>query len=955
MTRILVIDPNPASATSIGDVIRTAGYDVYQVAGMGNHLPAIRQFSPDLILMAGDPEDATNAELISALRADRVLSAVVVVSLLSATEGALNSGDQAGVNGVITLPFTETELLLRIADFIQLKRLQDQLRASEQRIDQLVECNNDGVLIVAEDGQILLANSVAARLFCKTRLQMRDELFAFPLARGAVTEIELCDSDGQQTPLEMRVTETTWHDQSVWLVTLRDNSVRLQETQVLDDINRVHDRVFKVAADVTAHSGLEFFQQLAENLNKALGSCSAVVSRLLSGEPPRARTLSVVSGGRVLNNYDYAIAHSPCSLIMRDGHCFIPRDLAQAFPAARWLNASGYVGRRLDNSMGQPVGFLFAAFTYPLEDQELVSNSLQIFASMASAEIERLNTDVRMRDQASLLDKAQDAIMVLGIDQRVLYWNKSAERLYGWSADEAFGQVLEKLVSDDQDHFANTLIRVLSTGSYNGEGVYRHRNGSTLEVEERWSLVRDDDDRPQSILLINTDITQRKAAEREIENLAFYDHLTNLPNRRLLIDRLQQSLAVSKRSGEIGVLCFLDLDDFKSLNDTMGHDLGDLLLQQVARRLQSTVRESDTVARLGGDEFVIMLPSIDSNPTYAAGVASAISHKLLTQFQQPFILGKQEVFITPSIGITFFDAQSSSVDQLLKQADLAMYESKEAGRNTVSFFDDDMESAVAERVKNEKELRFAIENDQFCLHYQPQVNHQGRVFGAEALVRWEHPERGMVSPAQFIPLAEETGLILPLGRQIMTEACRQLVQWSKHKHTESLVLAVNVSARQFRHPEFVADVLGVIDQTGANPARLKLELTESMLLNDMELVIERMSALRERGISFSLDDFGTGYSSLFYLKHLPLDQLKIDQSFVRDILTDANDAVIALTVIRLGHSMGLAVIAEGVEYAEQMQMLQSYGCLEYQGYHFSRPMPIAQFDTFLKETDPHGT
>ena len=449
-------------------------------------------------------------------------------------------------------------------------------------------------------------------------------------------------------------------------------------------------------------------------------------------------------------------------------------------------------------------------------------------------------------------------------------------------------------------------------------------------------------------MALATYFTERKQAEKEINDLAFYDPLTRLPNRRLLLDRIGKAFASSARSGKRGALLFIDLDNFKTLNDTLGHDIGDLLLQQVAQRLISSLREVDTVARLGGDEFVVMLEGLSEQATEAAAQTKFIGEKILATIERPYQLAAREYHSTASIGANPFSGHQQAKDDLLKQADIAMYQAKKAGRNTLRFFDPQMQSAINSRAALEGELRKALENRQFHLHYQIQVDSSLRPLGAEALIRWLHPERGLVSPVQFIPLAEETGLIIPIGQWVLETACAQLKAWQQEAHTRDLVLAVNVSAKQFRQSDFVALVQATVQRHAINPSRLKLELTESMLLANIEDTIATMNALNEIGILLSLDDFGTGYSSLQYLKRLPLDQLKIDQSFVRDIGTDSNDVAIVRTIIAMAQSLNLAVIAEGVETEEQRQLLFDNGCIHYQGYLFGKPLPIAQFEALVK-------
>ncbi|NMM21380.1 MAG: EAL domain-containing protein [Rhodoferax sp.] len=480
---------------------------------------------------------------------------------------------------------------------------------------------------------------------------------------------------------------------------------------------------------------------------------------------------------------------------------------------------------------------------------------------------------------------------------------------------------------------------------------YRIRCG-----DDQWKWVlsrgmvveRNADDLPLRIIGTITDISDRKLAEEKIEELAFFDSLPHLPNRTLLMDRLKQAMTVGNRTGTCGAVLFIDLDHFKTLNDTLGHDKGDLLLQQVAQRLAVCVREGDTVARLGGDEFVVVLGSLDESAQEAATQTEVVGEKTLTSLSQIYRLGDIDHRSTASIGATLFCGHQSSIDDLLKQADLAMYKAKETGRNAVRFFDPAMQTAVIERSILESGLRRAIQENQLVLHYQAQVVGEGRVTGAEVLVRWQHPERGLVPPAEFIPLAEETGLILPLGHWVLESACSQLALWAGQPDLALLTVAVNVRVQQFRESGFVAKVLAVLSQTGANPNRLKLELTESLLVDNVEDIIEKMHLLKARGVGFSLDDFGTGYSSLSYLKQLPLDQLKIDQTFVRDVLVDPNDAAIAKTIVALAQSLGLGVIAEGVETQAQRDFLAKAGCYAYQGYFFSRPLPLDGFEEFAR-------
>jgi len=453
---------------------------------------------------------------------------------------------------------------------------------------------------------------------------------------------------------------------------------------------------------------------------------------------------------------------------------------------------------------------------------------------------------------------------------------------------------------------------------------------------------------PGVLRVVLTDVTERKAAEKEIKYLTCYDPLTHLPNRRLLLERLHHALARCARRQRQGALLFVDLDNFKNLNDTLGHDKGDLLLQQAAQRLAACVGDGDTVARPGGDEFIVMLEDLGQDVREGALRVETLGARIQDALGRTYGLGGYEFHCTPSIGVALFGARQETVDDVMRQAELALYPAKGAGRNAVRFFDQEMQAAVSAQVARENDLRHAIGGPQFVLHYQAQVDAGGRCRGVEALLRWEHPQGGMVSPAEFIPLAEASGLILPLGRWVLEAACRQLAVWATRPGMAHLAVAVNISPLQFRHADFVEHVVKTLRDTGANPQRLKLEMTESLLVSNVEDTIDKMNVLKKMGVGFSLDDFGTGYSSLSYLSRLPLDQLKIDRSFVKNIESNDNDAVICAATISLAHSLKLKVVAEGVETNAQRYFLNTvHHCDLLQGYLFSRPLPPAEFEAFL--------
>jgi diguanylate cyclase (GGDEF)-like protein/PAS domain S-box-containing protein len=553
-----------------------------------------------------------------------------------------------------------------------------------------------------------------------------------------------------------------------------------------------------------------------------------------------------------------------------------------------------------------------------------------------------------LRIAATAFDAQQGMLITdrLGVILRV---NPSFTLTTGYTEAEAVGQSPRLLSSDRHpaEFWAAMWQSLHTVGSWQAEVWNKRKNG---EIYADWVIinaVRDAQGEVTHFVGTLTDISQRKEAEGKIIRLAFYDPLTNLPNRRLMQDRLHQAISASQRNQSCGALLCLDLDNFKLLNDSVGHDVGDLLLQKIALRLTENIRDCDTAARFGGDTFLIMLEDLGADPVLAAAKAELIAQKLLDLLRQPHPLPDQAYQGSVSMGITLFGAQEDTADTLIKHVELAMYQAKAAGRNTLRFFDPQMQAVVSARAALELSLRGALGQNQFLLHYQAQVDQDGQVIGVEALLRWQDPRRGLVPPAEFIPLAEETGLIMPLGLWVLETACQQLVLWADRAELAHLSVAVNVSALQFRQSDFAEQVLAVLARTGARADRLKLELTESLLVSNVDDVVAKMKVLKASGVGFSLDDFGTGYSSLSYLKRLPLDQLKIDQGFVRNLLLDADDAAIAKMIIALADSLDLEVIAEGVETAAQLEYLAGLGCRRFQGYLFSQALPVQSFEAFV--------
>ncbi len=571
---------------------------------------------------------------------------------------------------------------------------------------------------------------------------------------------------------------------------------------------------------------------------------------------------------------------------------------------------------------------------------------LMRIANRSITERKRIEQELRI---AATAFETQDGMMITDRDKVILRVNRAFTESSGYGAEEVIGKSPQFFRSGYHEpaFYEDLWCQTKRQGYWRGEMYVRHKSGAVYPIWCSLAVVRGTDGTITNYVGTVSDMSRRKAAEKEIMELAFYDSLTKLGNRRLLMDRLQQALTVSRRTGGRGALLFIDLDNFKMLNDSAGHEIGDLLLQQVAKRLTNCAREGDTVARLGGDEFVVILTDLGPQIEHAARLAELIGERIRAALNAPYVLADQVHYSSPSIGATLFHAEHETVAELLRRADLAMYQAKAAGRNALCFFDPAMQRAITERAELESAMRLSLQRKEFVLHYQPQVCSDGKLIGAEALIRWQHPQRGLLAPCEFIPMAEDSGLIIPMGLQVLEMACQQLMEWSARSDLCNFTISVNVSARQLHQRDFVEQVLATLDRTGADPKRLKLELTESLLLDAVEDTIAKMTALRAHGVGFSLDDFGTGYSSLSYLKRLPLDQLKIDQSFVRSVLVDPNDAAIAQMIVALGQSMRLNVIAEGVETEEQRIFLSGCGCHAYQGYLFGRPMAPRSFETYL--------
>ena len=855
-------------------------------------------------------------------------------------------------------------VILVFHDVTEAYRLHDNLRRSEMLLKHHIDNTPLAAIVWDRQGKVVQWNGAAERMFGYTAQQAIGRhaealiLRASAPRAGAFPGVEtlLLQSDlGQVSEAFTRTGRTLyceWHhtpllDESGKLLGVASLAQDVTEQQLMTRLLQ------NIAQEAGTSSGQAFFQALAGQLASGLQVELVFVGELVD-QGTQLSTLAVNWRGQVSENFRLVLDGSPAREVMQESKCLISRQVCQHYPNDTLLSkvgAESYVGTVFHDAAGKPIGLLAMIDRKPLQYAETFASLFSIAAVRCGAEWRRMQTEKELR-LAAIAFETHEAILITDRQGNIIRVNRAFTEITGYSAAEAIGRNPSFLGSGlhGRDYFEDFWSDLLSQGAWQGELWNRRKNGEVYPQLQSVTAVKDERGELTHFVAVFMDISEQKKAEEEIQRLAFYDTLTGLPNRRMLMDRLRQELAAASRQDTHGALLFLDLDHFKTINDALGHSVGDMLLQQVAKRLSSMLRTEDTVARLGGDEFVVLLPELDKNPETAANLARGVAEKLRGALCEGYDLQGREYHASGSLGITLFPQSGNDPEQLLKQADTAMYRAKAAGRNEIRYYLPEMQAAADTRLTLQKDLRRALSGQQFMLNFQPQFNARRELIGAEVLVRWQHPQRGVVSPAEFIPVAEETGLIVELGNWVLREACRVFTQWLlAYSVASGVKISVNVSPRQFHQPDFVERVLNILRETGMDSARLMLELTEGIVVEHIADTIEKMRALKARGLHFSIDDFGTGYSSLTYLKQLPIDELKIDRSFVQDMCEDSNDRIIVETIIGMAHHMGLAVIAEGVETQAQQKLLEERGCGAYQGYYFSRPLDEAAFAQLLRD------
>ncbi len=801
-----------------------------------------------------------------------------------------------------TVELTKSNELLR-SEISERRRAEQELKLSRASFTSIVEGSKDGIVIVDQEGAVRYCNPAAWQFFGCSAEQLAAQRFSTQLDRNGVQELAIITPEGGLGTAEMHVTDTDWHGTPAYLAVLRDITERKCAEQALRE---------------NEHRYRQTFQRMR------------AVKLLIDPE-----TANIVDANPAAAEFYGYTVEKLKSMNFTDLNSAPIEEVFDAINKSVSEQQNYYISTHV----------LASGETREVEIHTgpVLLNSGQLLNTIIHDITDRKRAEQKLHLAAKIIESSNEALITTDTTGRVIDVNQAFCKITGYLREDVVGQMADVFQLGINGSTLDIWEAVLSTGAWQGEVWDKRKNGELYPKLLSVSAVKNNDGIVTHYVATFSDITKIKKAEKHLQHLAHFDPLTKLPNRLLFRDRLQRALVAADRRKSMVALMLLDLDRFKNINDTLGHGAGDKLLIQVSERLAKSVRQSDTVARLGGDEFTVVLPDIPSNLS-----AANVARKIVQSMSKPFNLDGREVFITTSIGITLYPNDGTQSDRLLQNADMALYHAKELGKNNFQFFCEEMNIEAIERSDLEDALRGAIDRDEFMVFYQPRLNlRTGEIMNVEALLRWRHPKRGLVLPGQFISVAEETGAIVPIGDWVLETACAQVKKW-QDMGLPRIGLAVNVSARQLNQDDLIDTVSRVLSKTGIQPSCLELELTESVAMQDAARTIHFFTELKKMGIQISIDDFGTGYSSLSYLKRFPIDKLKIDKSFVKDIVNDADDEAIVKAIIAVAHSLKLKVVAEGVETKEQLRFLRLHHCDEWQGFHFSRPIPGDEMTQMLQ-------
>lgn len=838
---------------------------------------------------------------------------------------------------------------------MELEGQHNKIAVREERLRSIIDHSMDGIITFDEQGIIESFNQAASVIFGYSpdeaigrsinTLIASEELEAHKRElkpdginpEGGVQEMQGRASDGAEFPIELALSEMRIEKKRMFVCMVRNITER----------KKVENAFRNIATGFSSVTGEEFFDKVVCHLSKTLDADYAFIGELTGENQDKIRVVSICSRERKLEPFEYDLAHTPCETVVGHDACCYTSGVQDKFPdnlTLKEMKLESYIGTPLFEKTGRPSGLMVLLNRKPITNTKITVSTLMVFADRVAAELERGKIEKELKLASKVFETAVEGVMITNLNVIIQSVNPAFTHITGYSEEEIIGKKPNILSSKRHDKsFYNRMWGSLhETGRWQGEIWNRRKNGESFLEGVTITAIKDSEGKTTQYAAVFNDITNIRRNEEEIKYQAYHDLLTGLPNRSVFLDRLDNAIARSERDGHIMAVLFLDLDNFKQLNDTLGHTTGDLLLKGISMRLVGCLREVDTVSRFSGDEFTVYLENINRPED-----ALVATRKILNSISEPFMLDGKKLYTTACVGITIYPNDGAAAEDLIKNADLAMYHAKKAGKNGYRLFNREMNEKLARRLALEQEIRNGLENDEFLVYYQPKVNLQsGDISGMEALVRWRRPDGTVISPDDFIPLAEETGLIRQIGERVLFEACCYAKELYDQGYPD-LILSVNLSARQLDQENLLAMIRSTLEVVGLKPEGICLELTESALMRDVEAALVILNDLKKMNVKISMDDFGTGYSSLSHLKKLPIYELKIDRSFIRGLPYDQDSATIAEAIISMAKALNLHVVAEGVENENQAEYLKSIGCAEVQGYFFSRPVNKREFYKLL--------